>query len=190
MYFSAEHNQLHTTPPCYILFQQEMAQMTQQKTGTSNKLHRSLQTGNSPTVTCLHVQKSLPQCGLYNSTKGRHILSENGSNNAAKKRAPPPIDNAHPTRNRKQRETHQVYMYFSAEHTQLRTTPPRYVSFQQEMAQMTPPKNGHLIQVTPLTANRKQPDSHVFTCTKVLTAMWDKLPITNHNRSRKHIIEV
>ena len=61
-------------------------------------------------------------------------------NNAAKKRAPPPIDNAHPTRNRKQRDTNQVYMYFSAEHTQLHTTPPCYVLFQPEVAQMTQQK--------------------------------------------------
>ena len=104
--------------------------------------------------------------------KSRHNETGNSTNNAAKKRAPPPIDNAHPIRNRKQHESHQVYMYFSAEHNQLHTTPPCYVLIQQEMAQMTQQKNGHLIQVTPLTANLKPPDSHVFTCTKVLTAMW------------------
>ena len=109
---------------------------------------------------------------LEKDIKSRHIWAGNGSNSAAIKLAPPPIENAHPTWNRRQRETNQVYMYFSAEHNQLHTTPPCYVFFLQEMAQTTQQKNGHLIQVTPLTAYQKQPNSHVFTCKKVLTAMW------------------
>ena len=86
-----------------------------------------------------------------------------------KKRTSPIIKTAHLTRNRKQRDTHQVYLYFSIENTQIHTTPPWYVIFEQEMARMTHTKNGHFIQVEPLTGNREQPDIHVFTCTEVLT---------------------
>ena len=66
------------------------------------------------------------------------------------------MPNRSPTRNRKQRASEQVYMYFSTENT----TPLWHVSSEQKIAQTMHLNYGHLIQVKPLTESWKQPDSH------------------------------